>query len=1851
MPEAQLPAPGWLAFGACVFDNQRGAVLGASKRVDSRTERRSSMYSPAAADSAQQVRRGPVLARTGAGRRQWTRAIAVAALVLLLPACGPRAPAGSTAPASDQEGGSSSSSSAVAWLRVDGEQWRGPVSREINDLAIGPSGDLWVATNGGLSRLTGGKFRHFPATTSGLGTVFALVSTPRGMFAATGKGLVWIDDLAPSANDLSPLRVWQPGPEGPGVVTSIFGRREPDGLGYWFVVSRPTTASLYRVALDSAGKPLPAGEAVTSFSWRVRRILPAAGTRFYCQDSFRRWYPCDTSTAARPAAGEALGPGAAPLGAEDSEHGLLVLTRSHLKLWRAGAEMPEELPLGTGDLTCLGHGRRPGEVWVGRSGAVWRVSAGDGSVKARLDLPAGARPRAVAEEANGRLWVATDTGLLMTLPDGARAWGIAAIAAPEATPGAGPAPGAGEPPRDVAFTPDGGLLVLDEHRLSLLDREGRLERSLAVEEPLVAVIPGRPLLLRTEDKVLRVGQGSLEPVGSLEAANAELVESAELPDLELLERQDQLLDFLQSRPGARAILGSFPLQSLELGDRLLSELRARYGDDLEPLLGLRYAVLSSHSEELLVQSAGQAALLRAPDGSFEPTPLPRAPRAKSIRSVVASGANGDLLALTGDRRLLRLDPSLSIRGAELPAGVTLSAGQLFQVPGDPAPQTFLADTLNLWWQTGEGGWQPVVQSTPSETLGRVLALLPDPQGGGALVGGLRGLYRVSGRGETVNALPPGTAVSGTVGGGDNPIVRLGERIWFWAGRLFVMEADGAVRPVGEGSRQDGAILPLSPDRIFVSDGSRLWVVENDVPSRFSSSQAAYSMALFPILDAATPHLWVGGAGFLRSLDPQTGQVSGDYSEQAIKALGSGGAIKKLAVASDELLILSGDARLAAARLEGSKIAIEAVPLPGVPTGVRDGTILVRRGGEVLVAAGAGTRSAIWRRLSPGSGFERLLTAPFDIDVLAETATGEVLVGGTEGRVYLLRGAELRLHWQVPRPPPDAVRGSLTGIAFLGPRDLLVAAARLYRVRWATDPASARVVGYEGLLQPWVQHARVSDSTLLVLHDTGTLSRIELAADPSGEPAIELLDESHGFPAKVHGLAALSSDRELTIFLLGEHGIHRWHPAGRTFEEPLLLPPAQDLGPSSEVALAASAGGIWLGTASHGLFHRPLSADAAAPWAPYDVLDGLPSSSISAVVPVGRNRATVFTSQGPVNADMEGEEWRFSQPGAAQGIRGQEARAGVLFELGEARTVALATEEGVALARFPAGTGTGAVYRHLGTAGGLLGNDVRTLEWHPDRQELWAGTASGVTVARLEVDGEGGVRATDARSLRTTAPVIEIRAGRERRAWILQRGDDLNLLRWDRRERTPAGAADAADAVFSADPFLLANTSAARLGPAGDGVPSLLLQDDGGDWSVWHLGHMVRPRLRVESYFFAYSAGIEVASLDPDLQDSRRWRVEYSIGGEDSWSSRPWRLPVDLWAGSGPRRLLARVVSAADPTLEYRATAAIPTRNTRARALRLGLLALVLLPSLAGGVWATRRRARNRQRLRRREVPYVAGGAIVEGSRFFGRQELLQELRNALAGTSYALVGDYRIGKTSIQHQLLQLLEATKDPSHVYLPVFIDLQKLTGGDDGFFHFLGESLVRLARRHDVPGEIVEDLDHRRAATKKDYDLVAFEEDLKVLLEHWQGRFSPRRPVVVLLIDEIGLLGELEYGTLLQLRSVFVSEPGIKTVMTGVEVPQQDEVKTSQWWNFFRRKTVAPLTPAEARGLIEEPARGLFVFDNEAVEDIMVEARREPFRLQKLCADVLKYKYSRPRLRRTVTLQDFRASLESAEKDRGS
>jgi hypothetical protein len=130
----------------------------------------------------------------------------------------------------------------------------------------------------------------------------------------------------------------------------------------------------------------------------------------------------------------------------------------------------------------------------------------------------------------------------------------------------------------------------------------------------------------------------------------------------------------------------------------------------------------------------------------------------------------------------------------------------------------------------------------------------------------------------------------------------------------------------------------------------------------------------------------------------------------------------------------------------------------------------------------------------------------------------------------------------------------------------------------------------------------------------------------------------------------------------------------------------------------------------------------------------------------------------------------------------------------------------------------------------------------------------------------------------------------------------------------------------------------------------------------------------------------------------------------------------------------------------------------------------------------------------------------------------------------------------------------------------------------------------------------------------------------------------------IDEVGLLFNVSYSTLLAFRGIFIEVQGVRTVLSGKTLPpNKADDRTSPWDNFIKPPfiEVPPLTFSEAKRLVVEPAEGLFRFDEAAVEYIVAVSDNKPMRIQGLCADVIHYKYKEGHIRKRVTKDDVEAA----------
>lgn len=278
-------------------------------------------------------------------------------------------------------------------------------------------------------------------------------------------------------------------------------------------------------------------------------------------------------------------------------------------------------------------------------------------------------------------------------------------------------------------------------------------------------------------------------------------------------------------------------------------------------------------------------------------------------------------------------------------------------------------------------------------------------------------------------------------------------------------------------------------------------------------------------------------------------------------------------------------------------------------------------------------------------------------------------------------------------------------------------------------------------------------------------------------------------------------------------------------------------------------------------------------------------------------------------------------------------------------------------------------------------------------------------------------------------------------------------------------------------------------------------------------------------------------------------------------------------------------------------------------------------------------------------PYISGEPIRQSDMFFGRQELLGRILNALHLNSIMLYGERRIGKTTLLYQLVERLRRTDDPDWVFIPVLIDLEGTS--QERFFHSVVESAACVVGPA-LPG-VPRTLraSSMRAELYTDRDAGA---DLKVLLEALEPALAPRRARLVLMLDEVDVLNGYSPLIQQQLRRMLMSPlmRNVGAVMAGAEINKAWDRVESPWYNLFTEVAVEPFSEEQSRALLTDPVRGVYEWDPAAVDHVLQQAQGRPFRLQQYALEAVNRMLTAGRLR--ITMSDVAAADQTIDRAGG-
>jgi tetratricopeptide (TPR) repeat protein len=285
-------------------------------------------------------------------------------------------------------------------------------------------------------------------------------------------------------------------------------------------------------------------------------------------------------------------------------------------------------------------------------------------------------------------------------------------------------------------------------------------------------------------------------------------------------------------------------------------------------------------------------------------------------------------------------------------------------------------------------------------------------------------------------------------------------------------------------------------------------------------------------------------------------------------------------------------------------------------------------------------------------------------------------------------------------------------------------------------------------------------------------------------------------------------------------------------------------------------------------------------------------------------------------------------------------------------------------------------------------------------------------------------------------------------------------------------------------------------------------------------------------------------------------------------------------------------------------------------------ALIAFAFLGAAVVIIRRELRRRRLRRRRFNPYVAGPPVRDPELFVGRGRLLGRVLATVPNNSLLLLGERRIGKTSMLHQLRVRLPKLDHPRFCFVPVPIDLQGIP--EEAFFATVAEAV----------GEAIGDEQMSAARAADGYDSRELTRDLRRVLPTIECA-DDKRAKLVLLLDEIDELNGYSHRTNQRLRSLFMRgfADQLVAVAAGVGIAREWDHEGSPWYNFFEELEVGPIDEASARGLATQPLGGVIAIDEDAVDRLLEKANGRPYILQKIALAAVQRVHDEGRSRITV------------------
>jgi hypothetical protein len=144
---------------------------------------------------------------------------------------------------------------------------------------------------------------------------------------------------------------------------------------------------------------------------------------------------------------------------------------------------------------------------------------------------------------------------------------------------------------------------------------------------------------------------------------------------------------------------------------------------------------------------------------------------------------------------------------------------------------------------------------------------------------------------------------------------------------------------------------------------------------------------------------------------------------------------------------------------------------------------------------------------------------------------------------------------------------------------------------------------------------------------------------------------------------------------------------------------------------------------------------------------------------------------------------------------------------------------------------------------------------------------------------------------------------------------------------------------------------------------------------------------------------------------------------------------------------------------------------------------------------------------------------------------------------------------------------------------------------------------------------------AVSDQEYSDREFGRDLAKLLEALQ-QSTDKDIRLVLLMDEMDAIDSYGRMVQLQLRRIFMTDfaQSVGAVVAGVKISKSWDRPESPWYNLFIEVEMPPFSDDDARELIVEPVKGIYRYEESAVQRIITYGKGRPYRIQHYCLEAV-------------------------------